>query len=379
MHVQDYGHTDAPSEVAPSEVAPTLAEAPAMTSAAATAPSTFEVEPSTSSAMPGATERLVVMPTKPAVPEAMPVIAPFAQRSAAAPSPATTPPATSGRAVIPAAQAGVAPLAVTVSTLASRVLTPTVQRAPNEVPASVQRFVERETGADLAGVTVHRNTGTQAASIQAKAFTVDGEVHVPEHHGPLDHGEGRNLLAHELTHVAQQRQLGGSRPLEHTEGGVALESEARGMEHRAAFANELNTPSPMTLASPPAAHTAAQAAPDTAVARWTDPGQAAIDAGVAQRAEDGSVVFNFGGGSGAADPPASYNPPAGSSSGGDTNYVQRAEFVSDESVQPAATDGGAAGNEAQNKKTYEYVYWRLRRELRLNTEQYGNGAGLQRL
>jgi hypothetical protein len=358
-----------------------------MSSMTDTPPSTFEVESSASNTMPGANEPLVVMPTKPAVPEAMPVTAPFTQRAPAG-GPTPAPAAASvaiGRAALPSIvpAADSAPQTPTVSTLASRALAPTVQRAPNEVPPAVQRFVERETGADLAGVTVHRNTGAQAASIQAKAFTVDGEVHVPEHHGPLDEGEGRNLLAHELTHVAQQRQLGGSRPLEHTDGGVALESEARGMEHRAAFANELNTPSAMTLASPPVAHTA-QAAPEPSVARWTDPGQAAIDAGVAQRAADGSVVFNFGGGSDASSagaPPASANPPAGGS-GGDSDYVQRAEFVAgDESVQRAAAGGAGAGagDEAQNKKVYEYVYWRLRRELRLNTEQYGNGAGLQRL
>src|SRR5204862_8356167 len=87
----------------------------------------------------------------------------------------------------------------TVSTLASRALAPTVQRAPDAVPPAVQRFVERETGSDLSGVTVHRDTGAQAAGMQAKAFTVGGEVHLPEHHGSLESGEGRNLLAHELT------------------------------------------------------------------------------------------------------------------------------------------------------------------------------------
>ncbi|HEX4981973.1 MAG TPA: DUF4157 domain-containing protein, partial [Ilumatobacteraceae bacterium] len=45
--------------------------------------------------------------------------------------------------------------------------------------------------------------------------------------GSTSTGEARTILAHELTHVAQQRRLGASLPDESSPAGAALESEAR--------------------------------------------------------------------------------------------------------------------------------------------------------
>jgi hypothetical protein len=77
-------------------------------------------------------------------------------------------------------------------------------------------------------VRVHRGpaAATDAAALDARSFTRGGEIFLPASHGPLDGGTGRALLAHELTHVAQQSRLGSSLPLEHTPHGQSLEAEA---------------------------------------------------------------------------------------------------------------------------------------------------------
>ena len=100
-------------------------------------------------------------------------------------------------------------------------------------PTEVLSYVQRSTGADLSGVKIHRDTGPVAQRMQARAFTHDGEIHVPAAQGDLGSGIGRSLVAHELTHVAQQRTLGDARPDESTPGGQALERQAQVVEHAA--------------------------------------------------------------------------------------------------------------------------------------------------
>jgi hypothetical protein len=104
-----------------------------------------------------------------------------------------------------------------------------VQRAPEGVPADLQAELEPVLGTSLSDVKVHRDaeTGEAARHLSAKAFTAGGEVFLPDWHGSTSGGEARTILAHELTHVAQQRQLGPSLPDEDSPSGATLESEAR--------------------------------------------------------------------------------------------------------------------------------------------------------
>lgn len=104
-----------------------------------------------------------------------------------------------------------------------------VQRAPESVPPTVRSELEPVLGESLADVKVHRGpeTGAAARSIQAKAFTTGGAVYMPDEIGSTASGEGRKVLAHELTHVVQQRALGASLPGEDSAEGARLESEAR--------------------------------------------------------------------------------------------------------------------------------------------------------
>ena len=75
------------------------------------------------------------------------------------------------------------------------------------LPPTVQAQMEAGLGADFSGVRVHED-GSAAASAQAvnaKAYTVGHEVVFNKGAYQPDTDEGRHTLAHELTHVVQQR------------------------------------------------------------------------------------------------------------------------------------------------------------------------------
>jgi hypothetical protein len=83
-------------------------------------------------------------------------------------------------------------------------------------------------GDELADVRVH--TGPEAdaltRSVSARAFTTGSDVYFAEGEYQPKTSEGEQLLAHELTHVAQQRGAATSGPLVVSQPGDALEAEA---------------------------------------------------------------------------------------------------------------------------------------------------------
>ncbi|HYR09294.1 MAG TPA: DUF4157 domain-containing protein, partial [Longimicrobium sp.] len=76
----------------------------------------------------------------------------------------------------------------------------------NALPLSVRRFMEPRFKADFSKVRVH--TGDRAAKlnrqVNAKAFAVGGDVFFGKGQFQPETGEGRELIAHELTHTIQQ-------------------------------------------------------------------------------------------------------------------------------------------------------------------------------
>ncbi|MGI8928506.1 MAG: eCIS core domain-containing protein [Candidatus Limnocylindrales bacterium] len=82
-------------------------------------------------------------------------------------------------------------------------------------------------------VKVHRGTlaSELAESLDAKAFTHQGEIYLPSSAGPMGSVAARSLIAHEMTHVAQQRAYGSRLPQEHTSHGQELERTAAAAEH----------------------------------------------------------------------------------------------------------------------------------------------------
>lgn len=70
----------------------------------------------------------------------------------------------------------------------------------------VKADMESHLGADLSGVRVHadRQGDMLSRSVQADAFTTGSDVFFRSDKYSPDSGDGRSLLAHELTHVVQQ-------------------------------------------------------------------------------------------------------------------------------------------------------------------------------
>src|SRR4029077_11889480 len=169
--------------------------------------------------------------------------------------------------------------------------------APRAVAATVGR-VHR---ADVTDVQVRRDREAEllAASEHARALTRGGEVFIPASEGRLDDGPGSGLLAHELTHVIQQRRLGRSVPLEHSPAGRRLEADAAMTERH--VRGDLGAPAPPpTAAERPSAPVAAPRpaadddGDDTATAG--DIQEDLVASGRAFRMPDGSLVFPGAGG-----------------------------------------------------------------------------------
>lgn len=72
--------------------------------------------------------------------------------------------------------------------------------------ASERAYFEPRFGRDFSAVRVHHDAtaGVAARSIGARAFTLGGDIAFAPGEYAAGTGEGRRLLAHELTHVMQQ-------------------------------------------------------------------------------------------------------------------------------------------------------------------------------
>jgi hypothetical protein len=94
--------------------------------------------------------------------------------------------------------------------------------------AGVRARVAPELGDQLTDVRVHDDAeaAALARAVSAQAFTTGADVYFD--HGQYRPGtrDGDRLLAHELTHVVQQRGAPTTGPLTVTEPGGALEREA---------------------------------------------------------------------------------------------------------------------------------------------------------
>ncbi len=102
----------------------------------------------------------------------------------------------------------------------------------HSVPADLASAFRSVHGVDVSDVPVHRGhvVSDHARVLGARAFTRDREVYLPDPAGPLDQAPARALLAHELTHAAQQRMLGAALPAESSADGQLLEAQATATE-----------------------------------------------------------------------------------------------------------------------------------------------------
>ena len=108
-----------------------------------------------------------------------------------------------------------------------------------EVPPEVRRAVAAATGSAPDTVLVHQGdqVHAEADALNAEAFTRDGEIHLARD-ADLSTPRGQALLAHELTHVVQQRGGNERMPDEATHAGQQHEELAQKVERAIAQAPE---------------------------------------------------------------------------------------------------------------------------------------------
>ncbi len=116
---------------------------------------------------------------------------------------------------------------------------------PERVPDDIRSSLQSTYGVDVGDVAIRRDdsAATEARELGAAAFAREGaEVVLPPDLGPTDRPEAKGALAHELTHIAQQRRHGAGLPSEESEAGRALEAEARAAEQH--FRGDAGAPAP---------------------------------------------------------------------------------------------------------------------------------------
>jgi hypothetical protein len=79
-------------------------------------------------------------------------------------------------------------------------------QAGNPLPASLRHQMESSFGTDFSSVRVHE--GHQATHVGAQAYTQGQDIHFAPGAYQPGNDTGRQLIAHELTHVVQQGAIG---------------------------------------------------------------------------------------------------------------------------------------------------------------------------
>jgi len=99
----------------------------------------------------------------------------------------------------------------------------------HRIPTSIARRFKALSGHDVSSVPVLRGqqVGRHAATIGARAFTAAGAIHLPDAIGSMSHPDTQSVIAHELTHVLQQRSGALGSQVETSAIGLGLEAEAR--------------------------------------------------------------------------------------------------------------------------------------------------------
>ncbi len=167
-------------------------------------------------------------PTRPPVPPERPepplVEAPPPPERPAPPPPPPEPPAARATAVYrPGPRAEPRPLPTDPTKV---VVAPPVTEP---VPTDIRGGLRHAYGVDVGERPVRRGpeVTAEARSIGARAFTRGGEVFMPVEEGSLSGTRARGVLAHELTHVAQQRRFGSTLPAADSPHGRRLELAAQ--------------------------------------------------------------------------------------------------------------------------------------------------------
>ena len=230
------------------------------------------------------------------------------------------------------------------------------------VPYELLDVVRRTQGVDVSDVPIRRGpeVAAEARSLGARSFTRGGEVFLPAQEGPPDRPVARGLLAHELTHAAQQRVLGPALPAEDSPAGRVLEAQAVAAERWA-----------RGLGGDPAADDGAVAAGSS----WTAPWHTASTPGVQRQADDVTSVAGpeYAAGSSAAPadaPAAEPQTPQGSAGGDEEMDAARDKLLALSRRRPLDLDD-PSDIEELSVRIYQRIHRRLRRDLVVDRERAG--------
>jgi hypothetical protein len=232
-----------------------------------------------------------------------------------------------------------------------------VQRAPDVVPAGLQTRLREGFGVDAGEARIHRDgVGGRARRLNARAFTQAGEVFLPSDQGPLESAGTQALLAHELTHVAQQRRFGSALPAESSPSGQRLEAEAQQVERT------LQTQASMPLAAP----------------RRPSQGLGADTVGIGASGDQAGTGTMFATTTGPSEGFGSASSTVSASSAqlaaGEQPFAQRAGPAGTPSLHGGATPAPASTEHDLDelaRKLYDRIRSRIRNELLVDRERAG--------
>ena len=231
------------------------------------------------------------------------------------------------------------------------------------VPYDVLDVVRRIQGVDVSTVPIRRGpeVADEARSLGARSFTRGGEVFLPAQEGPPDRPVARGLLAHELTHAAQQRVLGPALPAEDSAAGRALEAQAVAAERWA-----------RGLGGEPAADSGTAVAPGTS---WTAPWHTASTPGVQRQADDVTSItepeYAVAPSTAPTDTPAAgQQAPQGSAGGDEEMDAARDKLLALSRRRPLDLDD-PSDIEELSVRIYQRIHRRLRRDLVVDRERAG--------
>lgn len=109
-----------------------------------------------------------------------------------------------------------------------------MQLAPLDAtpPQAVAIPLRHALGVDVSAIPIRRGEAVteSARRLNARAFTTDGIVHLPDQAGALESHDVAPLLAHELTHAVQQQRFGAALPSPGSALATRLEDDAVAVE-----------------------------------------------------------------------------------------------------------------------------------------------------
>jgi hypothetical protein len=239
-------------------------------------------------AEPTMVHRVGLMPPVPAVDVPSRVTAPKAPPE---PPPSPPPASVPAEPVLPVYRPapGAAPRPLPSEPTALVVEPPPARRVVERVPDDMATSFLATHGVGVQDVPIHRGpaVSTEARSLGAIAFTRREEVFLPDEAGAIYEPDTRGLIAHELTHVVQQRVLGGAPPESSSEAEL-LEDQAQDAERFFRGDAGAEAPRPATASLTHRPKSTVTIDPTAYAEQISDE---LINRGIARRDRDGTLSF----------------------------------------------------------------------------------------